>query len=353
MSKILSSTWIRYLFIGIIAPFLIQYTFFYRFTPNYMINVFSEESFNDFYGQSVFRYRVLSTHLQLFVYHQLKSTKGIEKVTPHPKYQKRLPALDAKGNELFYLSYFVVHLFFAIVLAFALLLLFDFNPFYNLSLQQKIFLPLFVLLMVGFSQFVLTPYDIISYFLLVFTFWASLHYIRTGGVGWLLVLCGAIVISTLTKESVVLNISALAALFFSAYRWSVVFFKKIAPPVMAFLFTYLALKLSLSGNTDFTAGLKLHINFRAEPSSAMGILFSLFILYAFTHFSDNTQNKKLIRYFLLFSLPFLISIPLVGILIEFRLWMPVILMVLLLSLLNSAATMRLLENNHRVQEKAA
>ncbi len=348
MSKILSSRAARYLFVGILAPFIIQYTFFYRFTPNYMINVFSKESFRDFYGQSVFRYRVLSIRLQLFVYDQIKTVKNIDKILPHAKYRKRLPALDEKGDELFYLSYFIVHLVFAILLSCTLLLLFDYQPFYNLSLQQKIFLPLLIALAAGFNQFVLTPYDIISYFLLVLSFLATLKYIQAPSSLWLLVLCAAIVISTLTKESVVLNVSAIAALLFLGYGLSAIFIKNLSIPVIVFLLSYLALKLSLSGNTDFTAGLKLHINFRPEPSAVMGLLFAVFMFYIFSGVSQNGWNKKLVRYFLLFSLPFLLCIPLVGIMIEFRLWMPVLLMVVLLSFLNVSETVELIKSrNHR------
>jgi hypothetical protein len=348
MSKILSSRAARYLFVGILAPFIIQYTFFYRFTPNYMINVFSKESFCDFYGQSVFRYRLVSIHLQLFIYEQIKTVKNIEKILPHAKYRKRLPALDEKGDELFYLSYFIVHLLFAILLSCTLLLLFDYQPFYDLSAQQKIFVPLFIALATGFNQFVLTPYDIISYFLLAITFLATLKHIHSSSFWWLLVLCGAITISTLTKESVVLNLSALAALLFLAHGFSTVFVKKLAAPVFVFLLTYLALKLSLNGTTDFTAGLKLAINLRPEPSALMGLLFALFMFYMFSGISQNNWNKKLIRYFLLFSLPFLLSIPLVGIMIEFRLWMPVLLMVVLLSFLNVSQTVEWIKfPNHR------
>jgi hypothetical protein len=346
MSKILSSKAARYLFVGILAPFIIQYTFFYRFTPNYMINVFSKESFSDFYGQSVFRYRVLSIRLQLFVYEQIKSVNDIEKILPHAKYRKRLPALDEKGTELFYLSYFIVHLAFAILLSCTLLVLFDYQPFYNLSPQQKIFLPLVLTLAAGFNQFVLTPYDIISYFLLALSFLATLKYIQYPSLLWLLGLCAAIVVSTLTKESVVLNISVIAALLFLSYGFSAVFIKNLSIPVLVFLLSYLALRFSISGNTDFTAGLKLHINFRPEPSAAMGLLFAVFMFYIFSAVSQNAWNKKLVRYFLLFSLPFLLCIPLVGIMIEFRLWMPVLLTVVLLSFLSVPETVELIRSRN-------
>lgn len=348
MPKILSSTLVRYFFIGLIAPLLIQYVVFYRFTPTYMINVFSKENFTNFYGQSVFRYRVVSKNLQLFVFEKLKSIKNIEKIFPNSIYKKRISFLDNEGDELFYLSYFVVHVMFAILLSITLLLLFDQQPFYNLSFQQKIYLPVLILAFVGFCQFVLTPYDIISYFMLAITFLVTLKYIRSSNILWLLILCITIIASTLNKESVVLNISAFAALLFPVYGFSASFFKKLVTPILAFLLSYLALRFYLPGNSDFTQGSKLDSNFRLEPSSLLGLVFVIFMLYVFGTITSQLLNRKLLKHFLLFSLPFLISIPLVGIMIEFRLWAPVFIMIVLLSQVNVPETLDLIQSPKKI-----
>lgn len=348
MPKIFSSTLGRYFFIGLIAPLLIQYVVFYRFTPTYMINVFSKEKFSDFYGQSVFRYRVVSKNLQLFVFEKLKSVKNVERIFPNSIYKKRISFLDDKGDELFYMSYFIVHLLFAILLSLTLLLLFDCKPFYDLSMQQKTYLPVLILSFAGFCQFVLTPYDMISYFMLALTFMATLKYIRFNSIGWLLVLCITLIASTLNKESVVLNLSAFAALLFSANGFSADFLKKLAAPFIVFLLSYLALRFSLPGSSDFTQGLKLDANFRLEPSSSIGLLFTIFILYIFGTITGDILNRKLLKYFLLFSLPFLISIPLVGIMIEFRLWVPVFIMIVLLSQINVTEIINLVKSKDKV-----
>src|SRR6185503_4063025 len=98
MMKIKRSTVLRYLVIGIILPFFIQYVFYYRFTGNYMINVFSEKGFTTFYGNNVFRYRVVGRSLHLWLYHKLQGNEKIKSLKENATYDKRLTALDDEAD---------------------------------------------------------------------------------------------------------------------------------------------------------------------------------------------------------------------------------------------------------------
>src|SRR5919107_370445 len=89
---------LRYLIIGVILPFFIQYVIFFRFTGNYMVNVFSEKSFTEFYGQNVFRYRILGKNFHLWLYHTLQGTSNVDQMKANDVYDKRLTALDPNAD---------------------------------------------------------------------------------------------------------------------------------------------------------------------------------------------------------------------------------------------------------------
>ena len=115
---------LRYLIIGVILPFFVQYVIYFRFTSNYMVNAFSEASFTSFYGKNVFQYRVLGKSLHLWVYHKLEASGKLEELKASPVYGKRLTALDPDADNTFYLTYFIIATLFTILAALALLYLF-------------------------------------------------------------------------------------------------------------------------------------------------------------------------------------------------------------------------------------
>ena len=104
-------------------------------------------------------------------------------------------------------------------------------------------------------------------------------------------------------------------------------------PVLCFLLPYLYLKLAASGGADFTDENKLAINLDPRNSYAIrGLAFSAFMLYIIL-VTFNRYKTPLAKYFLLFALPYLAIIHAVGVMIEYRLWIPVLEGALVLSLL--------------------
>ena len=69
----------------------------------------------------------------------------------------------------------------------------------------------------------------------------------------------------------------------------------------------------------------------------MGFLFAVITFYFVLNITDKAVNRKLIRNFLLMASPYVLMIPIIGIMIEVRLWMPIIMGSVLLSQLNFAA----------------
>ncbi|HEY4148927.1 MAG TPA: hypothetical protein VGM41_08360 [Chitinophagaceae bacterium] len=340
MKKITGSVLVRYLVIGIILPFFIQYVFYFRFTGNYMINVFSEKGFTTFYGSNVFRYRVVGRNLHLWLYHKLESSGKFKNIKENSSYEKRLTALDDDADNTFYLTYFIIAVVFTIFTALALLYLFDTAPLYEMKESQKVFITAALVLLIGFTQFVITPYDTIGYFLLIVSGLFFVKYLQTRNWLYMVLVNAVIIISTLNRESALLSLSFMAAIYFSYYGFNLRWVRYMIIPVACYLLTWVALRFyfNSSGPGTVTEGLKFWRNLDIRKmSNLMGFLFAIITFYLVFKISDKEVNKKLIWSYILMASPYILMIPVIGIMIEVRLWMPIIVGSVLLSQLNFAA----------------
>ncbi len=327
----------RYLLIGIIFPFLVQYVIYYRFTPNYNINAFSEAHFTEGSSKGVYRYRVLGTDLHLWLYKKLSSGSAIGKMKGDPLYEKRLDYLDKDADQTFYFTYFLMALFFSVLTSVTLLLIFDSGPFFHLSEQEKIFIPSSLMLFIGLTNFVVTPYDNLSYFLLTLAIYLFLKYLQTTRWIYFFGVSALIILATVNRESSLLILSFMAGIYISVYkirdlRWV----KQMIFPVICFIVPYLALRVFLGGNTDISEGSKLAANLSIfKISKLSGLLFVPVFFYMIWNLTDLKENRRLIINFLIMASPYIIIIPIVGILIEYRLWLPVLIPVIVLSRINT------------------
>jgi hypothetical protein len=315
---------IRYLLIGILFPLLIQYVMYYRFTPNYQPGVFSETGFRQFYGNSVFRYRVAGSALQLWVYHQLEARRA--KIPLEDKiYRNRLYALDPQADDLFYLSFYVINGAFAMLLSLALLYLFDRPHWFDLSDAEKSFTAVILQLMVAVSQFVTTPYDVAGYFFEVLSFGLFLKYISSRKTIYFLLTCLLIIVATLVRESSALILSLMTAVYFSIHGFKPGWVKAMILPTLCFLLPYIGLRMLVGDQAArLTETSTLFKNFALKPSTLMGILMMIIIFYLMLKAASTVENRRLVKRFLLFALPYVVMIIFVGILAEFRLWLPLI-----------------------------
>jgi len=337
MFKRVLPTLCRYVFIGIIFPFLVQYVIYYRFTPNYNVNSFSAAHFTEGSNKGVYRYRLLGKELHLWLYKQLSAVPGIRNMKENPLYEKRLDYLDPDADQTFYFTYFVMALLFSILTSVLLLLIFDSGPFFKMSETQKIFIPAFLILFIGLTNFVITPYDNLSYFFLTLAIFSFLKYLQTAKWIHYVVSCIVILLATLNRESSLLILSFMAGIYISVYkiqdlRW----IRKMIVPVFCFIIPYLALRYFLGGNPEVSEGSKLLANLSIfKISKLSGVLFLPVFFYMLWHMSGSRENRRLIINFLIMASPYIIIIPVIGILIEYRLWVPVLIPVIVLSRLDS------------------
>ncbi|MDP4129448.1 MAG: hypothetical protein Q8918_10650 [Bacteroidota bacterium] len=325
----------RYVFIGVLFPLLIQFIMYYRFTPNYQPGVFSEAGFRSFYGSSVFKYRIAGTRLQLWLYRRLKSDKTRIPVKENKIYEKRLLALDEQADDLFYLTYYLINAFFSVLLALCLLFLFDRQHLFTLTEPDKSFAVVLVLLMVAVSQFVVTPYDTASYFFEVFSFTVFLKYFRTNNHLYLLATCLLIMSASFFRESSALILSLMAAVYFLVHGLTPQWVRKMIMPCLSFIIVYAGLRIFAPRSAvQISESSKLVENFTLRPSALMGILMAMIIFYLMLNAASSKDNRRLVRIFLLFTLPYGVMVIFAGLLVEFRLWVPLVIGTAMLYKLN-------------------
>lgn len=331
---------LRYLFIGALLPLLVHYVFYYQLTTNYTKDAFSETGFRKIYDTKVYKSRQLGKQLHLSLYRMLSSTSPMKTVQDkkndesHPLNTKRLSIMDPEADPVFYLTYFLIAVIFTVLTAFILLFLLDDKTLFTASDHFKDLLVSFFIMLIGFTQFVVTPYDTIGYFFQAAGMLFFLKYLKTKSSIHLIALILTIAIATLNRETSLLILSFMAAVYFYIYRFDLSWIKKMILPVLAFLLPYLYLKLMQGGGSDFTDESKLAVNLDIRNTYAIrGFAFTAFVLY-FILITINKFRTPLTKYFLVFALPYIVIIHAVGVMIEYRLWLPVIESAIVLSLIH-------------------
>ena len=322
----------RYLFIGILFPLLVQFVFYFQFTTNYTQDLFSEQKFRQFYGSGVYQSRQLGRSLHLWVYQQLSGMDKMQEMRNNPYNSRRLLHLDADADPVFYLSYFFIATFFMVLTSLLLLLLFEREKDFVTDKKHRDLLALFLILMMGMTQFVVTPYDTPGYFLQTAALIFFLHYLRSRALLSFILLLITIVIATLNRETSLLILSFMAAVYIGKDGIRLDWIKRMILPVLCFALPYLYLKLSGEGST-FTDSSLLTVNLDLGNAYALlGLAFAALMVYL--AYRMNRNSPSLITAYFLFSLPYILIIFVVGITQEFRLWMPLVHGALILGILN-------------------
>ena len=210
----------RYFFIALLFPLLVHYVFYYQLTTNYTRDAFSEAGFRKIYDTKVYKSRQLGKQLHLWLYSKLA---GVEKLNSlkeskddlnHPLNTKRLSIMDPESDPVFYLTYFLIAVFFTALTALLLMYLLDDPVLFRISEAYRDLAVLFFVALIGFTQFVVTPYDTVGYFFQAAGMLLYLKFYRTQKpIYWVLLLL-TIVIATFNRETSLLILSFMAAVYF-------------------------------------------------------------------------------------------------------------------------------------------
>lgn len=304
--------------VALVFPIVLNYLAYYGFVSAYTGNVFSEKGFLRQYDRGVFRYRILAKKLILPLHDYIE-----DKFKPglHPR---PLRFVDKRGDPSFYNTYYVFNTIFLCLTAGVLL--------WILSLRSCVGGPsgaymrtCLLVALIALSQYVVVPYDTLSYFLLCLGILAILS--ARGSNLPLLCLPAIVALATLTRESSAIILSFYAACYVVRNGWRIR--QEIWGLILAagvFLAVYYGLRIvygfdhSVRGNT-----------FVRRQLTQNGAVSMLFFLSTLSLLCVGSKNAKGVLLFLLFSAPYIYTIMTRAIVWEVRLWLPLLIGVAVLA----------------------
>src|SRR6266540_2096359 len=158
--KITTAPFLRILLLGCVIPIIASSIVYQGFTTNYTTQVFSEQSFKNQYENGIYKYRVLGRVLLLKTYKLINSYE-LPTLTPF----NSLKLLDRAGDIEFFSAYFYINTVFLCLTCMVLFFILGGHTkdtdFMNVDLPI-----LFICFLIAITQYVIVPYDNISYFFL-------------------------------------------------------------------------------------------------------------------------------------------------------------------------------------------
>lgn len=301
---------------------LLQFFVYFGFANQYSSTSFNFTAFNEQYNSGVYQFRFLSTKAIEELYHFL-SASGWDFSGIHVHF------LDPSADLPLYLAFFIYNSFFA-VLCIGGISRFLNKTQISLSTSEKLLTLLLCASLIAFSQFVIVPYDTFSYFMLVLFANVFIHYLeRKKTRSNFFFLCLFIVIGTLNRETMALSLAFAGALLLNERGIGKDSIGVIAIFTLIFIATYLGLRFFFNAGTT-NDGLLLIENF-SNPKNLLAFVFELILFLLPYHLSHGYEQKKVLSFFYILCLPYLIFCLWVGILFEIRLFIPVFILGLLLS----------------------
>ena len=304
-----------------LLAFTVNSFIYFSFGNIYSSKILNYADFSKQFHSGIYQYRILSGYLIFWIY-QMLSTLNID----YSVFKFRF--LESRSEPQMYLSFYILNTIF-LVLSAALLLFITETKNFIATNSEKILLVSVAVFAIAITQFVIVPYDVSSYFLIVLFFYLLLKYLEKNSDFNLIILVVILMISTLNRETSALSISLAATLLYSKYG----FRKELFKPVLIFALTFIAVYLGMRFlHESFTTndGNLLLQNF-SEPKNILGFLFWI-VFFLFTIIIAKDQHaKRNIILFHVFSIPYVLMCIYTGIMYEIRLYIPIFITSLLIS----------------------
>ena len=304
-----------------LLAFTVNSFIYFSFGNIYSSKILNYADFSKQFHSGIYQYRILSGYLIFWIYETL-STLNID----YSIFKFRF--LESRSEPQMYLSFYILNTIF-LVLSAALLLFITETKNFIATNAEKILLVSVAVFAMAITQFVIVPYDVSSYFLIVLFFYFLLKYLEKNSDFNLIILVVILMISTLNRETSALSISLAATLLYSRYGLR----KEMIKPVLIFALTFIAVYLGMRFlHESFTTndGNLLFQNF-SEPKNILGFLFWM-VFFLFTIIIAKDQHaKRNIILFHVFSIPYVLMCIYTGIMYEIRLYIPIFITSLLIS----------------------
>lgn len=288
---------------------------YFSFGNIYSSKILNYADFQDQFQSGIYQYRKLSGYFLLGIY-DLLSSLNIDYQIFKLKFFN--PASDPK----MYLSFYILNTFFLMLSTVVMVMITETKNFVATS-SEKILLIAICIFTIGISQFVLVPYDISSYFLLLIFFWFLLKYLEQTSVKNLIIMIAILAISTFNRESSALSISLAATLLYAKFGIK----KESIVPVLilAIFFSAIYLGIRYSQGTFTTNDGNLFLQNFTDFKNWLGILFCVVFFFMTLVLAKDKHSRNLILLFHFFSIPYIAMCFYAGIIYEIRLYVPLFL----------------------------
>lgn len=310
---------IRLASLGFVVPFVLSMVVYFGFTSSYTSGVFSEAGFRQQYETGIYRYRVLG-RISLLAVHDALDAQGPARAP------RVLTLMDRDASPRLYTAYFLHNTFFLCLTCCALFFLFAAAVPERAAWIADLTVVLLCLMM-AITQYVVVPYDTMSYFFMAVGFVLTYRRQRPAT---LIALCAVVVLGTLTRETSALIVAFYAAvhhepLLKRPFRMSA-HHVALALLVIGFVSTYAGMRLVFGADQAFFKDFQLAYNL-GNPFGLAGLFFFVAVLAILMAGGPGRREGAL---FLLASVPYVLFVLATAILWEIRLWVPIFLSIVVL-----------------------
>ncbi len=304
----------------IILPFLLYFMSYYGFESSYTRLKTSEKP-PEFLFHSVYAYRVIPNYISV------KMTVFMEYLIVHKL--SFLKDFLAKNGTPFYHGLFLVNSIFFILSSLTFNAILKLRPSnFTSDIMERRMVHLLSMFFIVITQYAPTNCDAIALFCYLSGIYITFRYYLIRKTKFYILLVILIAVSTCVRETACLNIAFFAVLFLSFGELRKSQFKsviQIVPLILAFIIPYLGLRqLIVNEETTFVEGFYINRNF-TSPFNLAGLVFACVIMHFINQLCVENVNKKLLKKYLFFALPYLFMITMVGLFWEVRLFLPIIL----------------------------
>lgn len=316
----------RLFFICWVFPFFVLYSVYFGFVSAMQIDFFSYDHHIEVYSNGVFRYRIVPKFL-LDTTYDLIASYNLPALAPEALY-KIWPDSDEKlFSAFFYVNFFTLGALLSVVFLIVESLVIE---------EQRIFTEITVLAVLGlfaFTQNIVVPYDAISYLCLAVAFYGTV--LRPFGWNPLWTVLPALIIGGLSRETAALILS-----FYAAWHWrSLLSFSTLSEGaksplgqlvilVVVYAGLYAGLRILIPSDRMFFTGVRLGDNL-IHQFSRFGWMFLALSMAGFCMLKPARTECAV---FAIFASPYIAMISLISNPREYRLFIPIFIILILMQL---------------------
>lgn len=317
----------RFFFISWVFPFFVMYSVYFGFISAMNIDFFTYSVHADVYSSGVFRYRVIPTFLLHSTY-DLIAAYNLPARAPEALFQLWPDADEKLFSAFFYVNFFTLGFLLSAVFLIVENLV---RP------EQGIITEITVLAVLGlfaFTQSIIVPYDALSYFCLVIAIYGTAF--RPFDLNPLWIVIPALIIGGLTRETAALILS-----FYAGWHWRELFsfsslreglrrpLGQLVALVLIYSALYISLRTFIPSDRMFFTGVRISDNL-LHQFSKFGWLFLFSSMVGFCLLRPARVECAV---FVLFSMPYVVMISFISNPREYRLFVPIFLIMILMQLI--------------------